>query len=374
MEAGFNTSYDPRMLTHSFAFSRFWIYYECIPMKTYFIISAFTIFALGLYITSILTTTDQVGSERILAYSSSCPAACDKNSDGSFTVDDAQTFAACIFSGCAADVNGDGTADAGDLSYCTANCQDIMVIPTTAPTAVPSPTQTPSPTIYIQPTTIPTNSTQSNTNNNSSNSSSTAPTAIPPTLAVPTLGKSSNNSTLPTPVKLRKDAITGDYSKYCDTNSDGSFTTVDIDAINKCIFDGYGYCATTDINADTKVDAVDISAAVLCSNNGQAMPNCKGVDFNNDERITQDEVNKISNCIFSKCYLIDPNYDGKTDAGDVSKCNLLSQRPTPQPSFSCSLCTGMNYCSNASLAALQDCIFSPNKPGCQQIDFAGRNI
>lgn len=339
-------------------------------MKVHSILTTLVILVISFYVTGLITTRDQFGRAKVLAFSSSCPSACDVNSDGNFTVSDAQTFASCIFTGCASDVNRDGKTDSGDLSYCTANCQDIMIVPTTAPSAILSPTQTPSPTTYTQPTAIPITSTQNNTNS----SITVSPTSIYPTLSIPTQSQTKNNSASPSLVKLRKDTIASDYSKYCDMNNDGNISTVDVDTINKCIFDGYGYCATTDINADTKVDAGDMSAAVLCSNNGQAMPNCKGADFNNDERITQDEVGKISNCIFSRCALIDPNYDGKTDAGDVSKCVILSQTRTKRPVFSCSICTDMNYCDNTSLVSLQDCIFNPNKPICQQKRTDGRNV
>src|SRR3990167_8568047 len=135
-------------------------------MKMSTIVIGLMTVALSFIITAQTTTPSRIDSQRVLAYSSSCPSACDKNGDGSFTVDDAQAFASCIFTGCAADVNGDGTINAGDVSYCTANCQDIMITPTPVPTTVPSPTLSPtsSPTVYSQPTSVPATSTQNTTN------------------------------------------------------------------------------------------------------------------------------------------------------------------------------------------------------------------
>ncbi len=291
---------------------------------------------------------DKIFKNEVLAYSTSCPAACDVNSDGTFTVDDAQTFAGCTFNGCAADVNGDGSIGAADISYCVANCQDIMITPTSGPTAVPTAVATATPVPQVQPTAVP--------------------TTVYPTSKVPTKVITSSQIT------LRKDPNTSDYSGFCDTDKNGSITTGDLDFINKCIFDGYSYCATVDINADQKVDAGDLTAAALCTSNGQAMPNCKGADFNNNEKISQDEVTKISGCIFSKCGLIDPNKDEKTDAGDVSKCSLIANGATPIPSFSCSVCTSLKFCNQTTLATLQDCIFHPTKTQCLHKDTQGYNI
>lgn len=345
-------------------------------MKSYKTLIILLLISLSFLITILSTPKHTLKTN---TQATSCPSLCEMTGDGIFNKDDTDKYAQCIFDKCAPDVNGDGIGDAGDISYCILYCHQTNNAPTSVPptiTSLPEPTQIPQPspifiptqiiqpTIFSQPNT-PTQTTESpNTSGNNSSPTNIEPTQTP--YIKPTQ----------TTELLRNDTVQIDYASYCDTNKDGLINKDDIDKITKCIFEGYSYCATIDINRDQKADAGDISAATLCKFNKKAQPFCKGADFNNDNTISGDEINKISPCIFSGCSLIDPNQDYKTDAGDISKCILISksQTPTKKPSFSCNMCNNINFCNKNNIKILEKCIFNSNTSICLKKDKNGFNI
>ena len=129
-------------------------------------------------------------------------------------------------------------------------------------------------------------------------------------------------------------------SAVCDFDGSYSypaFSEYDSNQLAQCVFtSGINDCLNTDINTDGQIDAGDITACTLCSEDAFAFKNCGGCDFDKNDEITQPEISQLASCTFvsriNECYNRDANGNGMLDASDISYCGLYCNiNPTINP-------------------------------------------